>query len=74
MAGALPVALIPNVQRMLVDANTELLDLAEQIGRGEFGGRDGETTMRLTAISKKLSDAVGLLFDSEGPAPVLADA
>lgn len=69
-----PVALIANAQRMLVDANTVLLDLAEQIGKGERRGRDGETVVLIVKISERLSGAVGLLFDSEGPAPMLADA
>ncbi|WP_426116284.1 hypothetical protein [Massilia sp. PWRC2] len=68
------VALLLNAQRMLVAAQTTLLDLAEQVGRGERQGRDGETAMAIGAISGRISDALDLLFDADGPAPRLADA
>lgn len=61
-----------NAQRMLVNAQSDLLDLADEIGKGKRQGRDGETVMQLGTISQRIGDALTLLFH-EGLAPVLAD-
>jgi hypothetical protein len=66
------VDLMANAQRMLVNTQSDLLDLADEIGKGERQGRDGETVMRLNAISQRIGEALTLLFHEES-APVLAD-
>ena len=59
-----PLHLVMMAQRMLVDARTELLDLAEQIGKGERRDQDGETVMLITGLSARIGNVIEVLVDS----------
>jgi hypothetical protein len=58
-------------ERILVDADTLLLDLSEEIGRGRRVGLDADTVMQILAISREIGKVTALLFASDDVAPAL---
>jgi len=54
------------LERILVDAKTEMLSFAEELGRSEWAGRESEAAMRAVEISKRLNQATALLFSCDG--------
>lgn len=59
-----PVDLIRHAQRMLVDANFELIVLSQQVADGSRHGLEAFGAMQ--AISGQLSAAAEVLFSCEG--------
>ena len=52
---------LQKAERVLIDAKSQLLNLAE-----EMGPRDPAVCMRLVSISQEISKAVHLMFASDG--------
>lgn len=57
-----PDTLLLNAQRILVGAQSDLLDLAEEVGKGARRGLENETVMLMLVVSQKISNAMDLLI------------
>ncbi len=63
---------LQKAEQALVEVHRQLNEFAEELGRGEWSGKEAEAAMRATNIGAGLTKATALLFASdgtEGPVP-----